>query len=390
MSKSSSRRTFLTTGLAAVPTVALASRVSPGLPRPEAELAAEPNGLKYRVLGRTGLKVTSVGFGCMITSDPTVIEKAADLGINYFDTARRYQGGNNEKMVGAALKAKRKDIVLSSKTPSGTTQEALNDLDETLRQLDTDHIDIWYLHGRTSAADITDGFIEAQAVAKKAGKIRFAGVSTHGGHADVIPAIISKKADLDVILLSYNFSMEPGLDQLIDSASKAGLGIVAMKVMAGGFRRAKSGEKLFDTLHKEGAMLAALKWVLKNPNVNTTIPSITDMDQLDENMKAMTVDFSDKDKQILAGQLDLIRPLYCRSCGQCSGVCPNGLPVSDILRYLSYAEGYGQFRLAREEYLQLPKKVQGTRCTLCPECKIQCPNGVRVPERLALAQEMLA
>jgi predicted aldo/keto reductase-like oxidoreductase len=326
----------------------------------------------------------------MITSDQTVIEKAADLGITYFDTARRYQGGNNEKMVGAALKAKRRQIVLSSKTPSGTKEEALKDLDESLRQLETDYLDIWYLHGRSSAADITDGFIEAQSIAKKAGKVRFSGVSTHGGHAAIIPAMISRKADLDVVLMSYNFSMDPSMGQLVESAAKAGLGVVAMKVMAGGFRRVRAGDKLYDTLHREGAMLAALKWVLKDPNVHTTIPSITDMDQLDENMRAMTSDFDDKDKQLLAGQLDLIRPLYCRSCGQCSGVCPKGLPVSDILRYLSYAEGYGQFRLAREEYLQLPKRVQRERCNLCPECTIQCPNGVRVPERLALAQEMLA
>ncbi|RPJ53757.1 MAG: hypothetical protein EHM23_30325 [Acidobacteria bacterium] len=390
MSKSSSRRTFLATGLAAAPTAALASRMSPGLPVHGAALAAEPGGLKYRVLGKTGLKVTSVGFGCMITSDQSVIEKAADLGITYFDSARRYQGGNNEKMVGAALKTKRKQIVLSSKTPSGTKQEALDDLDESLKQLDTDYLDIWYLHGRSTAADISDGFLEAQSIAKKAGKIRFAGVSTHSGHAAVIPAMIDKKADLDVVLMSYNFSMDASMEQLVESAAKAGLGVVAMKVMAGGFRRVRSGDKLYDTLHREGAMLAALKWVLKNKNVHTTIPSITDMDQLDENMRAMSSDFDEKDKQILAGQLDLIRPLYCRSCGQCSGVCPKGLPVSDILRYLSYAEGYGQFRLAREEYLQLPKQVQRERCSLCPQCTIQCPNGVRVPERLALAQEMLA
>ncbi|MFB3903531.1 MAG: aldo/keto reductase [Acidobacteriota bacterium] len=326
----------------------------------------------------------------MITSDQSVIEKAADLGITYFDTARRYQGGNNEKMVGAALKSKRKQIVLSSKTPSGTRQEALNDLSESLKQLDTDYLDIWYLHGRSSAADISDGFIEAQSIAKKEGKIRFSGVSTHGGHADVIPAIIAKKADLDVVLMSYNFSMDPSVGQLVESAAQAGLGVVAMKVMAGGFRRVRAGDKLYDTLRREGAMLAALKWVLKNQNVHTTIPSITDMDQLDEDLRAMTSDFDEKDQQLLAGQLDLIRPLYCRSCGQCGGLCPKGLPVSDILRYLSYAEGYGQFRLAREEYLQLPEQVQKERCVLCPECKIQCPNGVRVPERLALAQEMLA
>ena len=87
--------------------------------------------LSYKMLGRTGLRVTSVGFGCMITSDPSVIERAADLGINYFDTARSYQHGNNERMVGAALGAKRKQIVLSTKTQA-------RDTDGMKQQLETE------------------------------------------------------------------------------------------------------------------------------------------------------------------------------------------------------------------------------------------------------------
>ncbi|HXK61171.1 MAG TPA: aldo/keto reductase [Acidobacteriota bacterium] len=387
MSKGSSRRTFLTTGLAAVPTAAITSRINPAFSQ---TASAQPAGLQYRVLGRTGLKVTTVGFGCMITSDPAVIQKAADLGINYFDTARGYQGGNNEKMVGAALKAKRKSIVLSSKTPSGTKEGALADLDESLRQLQTDYLDIWYLHGRSKAEEISDGFLEAQRIAKKAGKIRFSGVSTHSGMAEVIRTMIAKKADLDVVLTSYNFSMDPSIEESIESAAKAGLGVVAMKVMAGGFRRVREGDKLRETLSREGAMLAALKWVIRNENIHTTIPSITDMEQLEENMRAMTLPFDESDKQLLASQLDLIGPLYCRSCGQCRDSCAKGLPVSDILRYLSYAEGYGQFRLAREEYLRLPQEILQQRCALCPECTVNCPKGVHVAERLRVAQEMLA
>jgi ferredoxin len=88
--------------------------------------------------------------------------------------------------------------------------------------------------------------------------------------------------------------------------------------------------------------------VLKNKDVSTTIPSITDNEQLEENLKAMSASFSDADQKILAAQLDHISPLYCRMCGSCSGQCPKGLPVSDVLRYVSYAEGYGQFQLARE------------------------------------------
>ncbi len=389
MKSKSSRRSFLAAGLV-LPATAIAS-TSRSVPTvPQALKAPSGSGLSYRVLGKTGLKVTSVGFGCMITSDQSVVEKAADLGITYFDTARGYQQGNNERMVGAALKSKRNSLVLSSKTGAQTKEEAMAHLDKSLSELGTDHLDIWYLHGKGRAADLKDDLIEAQAQAKKAGKIRFAGVSMHGGHADVIPAMIARKDHFDVVLASYNFSMEPAITPLLESAAKAGLGIVAMKVMAGGFRRTKAGDKLYDTLKREGAMLAALKWVLKNPNVHTTIPSMTDMEQLDENLKAMTVPFSTADEKVLAAQLDYIRPLYCRSCGECTGVCPNGLPVSDILRYLSYAEGYGEYSMAREEFLGLPQQVREVRCGSCPNCTVSCPNGVRVAERLSRAQEIFA
>lgn len=389
MKNDSSRRRFLATGLS-LPVAGMASvatSTSPTLAGPAP--APQGGGLSYRTLGKTGLKVTSVGFGCMITSDASVIEKAADLGINYFDSARGYQGGNNERMVGAALKSKRKNLILSTKTGAGNRQGALEHLDTSLKELGTDYIDIWYLHGKGSIAQVTDELIDAQQTAKKAGKIRFAGVSTHAGQAELVPALV-KGGQMDVILVAYNFSMAPNLTEALNAARKAGVGIVAMKVMAGGFRRAKEGETLFDTLKKPGAMLAALKWVLSNPNVDTTIPSMTDMDQLDENLKAMSQGLTESDKRVLAAQLEYIRPLYCRMCGGCSGTCPQGLPVADILRYLTYAEGYGQFAMGREHFKQLPPDIAAVRCDLCPSCSVSCPNGVKVSQRLTRAQEVFA
>ncbi|HMC62671.1 MAG TPA: aldo/keto reductase [Candidatus Solibacter sp.] len=176
-----SRRKFLAAGLA-LPAAASATRSSEQQ-EPRAPARPLPSGpaFRYRTLGKTGLKVTTVGFGCMITADGSVVERAADIGITYFDTARGYQSGNNERMVGAALKNKRKDIVLSTKTAAKTKAEALAHIDTSLKELGTDYVDIWYLHARTTPGDITDDLIEAQQIAKKAGKIRFAGVSTHGG-----------------------------------------------------------------------------------------------------------------------------------------------------------------------------------------------------------------
>jgi predicted aldo/keto reductase-like oxidoreductase len=325
----------------------------------------------------------------MITSDQSVVERAADLGINYFDTARGYQGGNNERMVGAALKSKRKDLIISTKTMAKTKDEALQHIDTSLKELGTDYVDVWQLHLKNRPEDLTDELLEAQQVAKKAGKVRFLGVSTHA-LPQLLPGVLNKAPHFDVIQTMYNFTMGLELDAAIESAAKAGLGTIAMKVMAGGAGMGRPGQKPNPVMQREGATLAALKWVLKNPNVNTTIPSMTDMEQLDENMRASAEPFSSADEKILLARLKEIRPLYCSTCGSCTGKCSQGIPVADVLRYLSYSEGYGEFQLARENYLSLPSEIKNARCEACTTCAIRCPNGVQVQQRLRRAQELFA
>ena len=143
MTLKTSRRDFLSAGLM-LPVAGAASNM--GLLQPAdgtSSKLAKPVKLDHRTLGKTGLKVTTVGFGCMITSDPSVITRAADLGINYFDTARGYQHGNNERMVGAALGAKRKQVVISTKSEAVDKEKLLKDLDTSLVELKTDYVDIW-------------------------------------------------------------------------------------------------------------------------------------------------------------------------------------------------------------------------------------------------------
>ena len=390
MNPESSRRNFLAAGLA-LPAVASASRTSgqpSQAPATSASNASAP-AFQYRTLGKTGLKVTSLGFGCMITSDGSVIQRAADLGITYFDTARNYQGGNNERMVGAALKGKRNQITLSSKTEGRTRQEALDQIDKSLSELGTDHVDIWYLHAKTKPEDVTDDLIEAQQIAKKAGKIRFAGVSTHSGQKELIPWL-AKNPNVDVILTTYNFTMEPFMNDVIAEASQAGKGIVCMKVMAGGTRGRGASPAITEKLHRAGALTSALKWVLRNRNIGTTVPSMTDMDQLDANLKAMSQPYGASDEQILAVHLRRIEPFYCRLCGECAGQCRQGLPVQDVLRFAMYAEGYGQFALGRERYLELDPSHAQAKCGDCPSCTVNCPYGVRVAMEMAHAQELFA
>lgn len=380
MDTRTSRRNFLAAGLA--------------LPAPAAPAPETPR-VEYRSLGNTGLKVTSLGFGCMLASDPFVVERAVELGINYFDTARSYQGGNNERMVGAALKGKRDQVILASKSPGKSKEEVLRDLDTSLRELGTDHLDIFFLHNRNEPEAVTEGGLEAQQEAKKAGKIRFAGVSFHFNMPAMLEHVL-KLGVCDVALVAYNFTMEPGVGQAIQAARRRGLGIVAMKVMAGGYARIQKGDRLYGQnpehltarLKRPGAMLAALKWVLKNPAVDTAIIGITDFDELEEDMKAMSEPFRPEDERILAAHLERIRPLYCRLCGACGGVCPRGVRVADALRCLTYADGYGQFALARQTFLELGGAPPAV-CRTCVSCSVRCPNGVAVRARLLRADQLL-
>src|ERR1039458_942075 len=207
MNSESSRRNFLAAGLA-LPAAGLAKPTAAPLPaQASAQKAPEKVKLTYRTLGKTGLKVTSLSYGCMTASDPSVIERAADMGIIHFDSARSYQSGNNERMVGAALKGKRKQVILSSKSERKTGKEALAELDTSLREMGTDYLDIWYLHNKSAPAEVTDDLLEAQRSAKKAGKIRFAGVSTHY-NMDQMLAYLAKLGQTDVVLTTYNFSMK--------------------------------------------------------------------------------------------------------------------------------------------------------------------------------------
>ena len=393
MAHGTSRRDFLSAGLTAGFMIPFASKASGADLLPSGDdSAAKPGGapkLQYRTLGRTGLKVTTVGMGCMITSDPSVVARALDAGINYFDTARGYQNGNNERMVGAALGARRKQIVLSTKTHAPDKAGMQQHLEESLRELNTDYIDIWYLHDRGASSEITDEMIEVQQTARQQGKIRFAGVSTHRSQQQLIPWVVQKGV-FDVVLVAYNFSMDASMGQAIETAAKAGMGVVAMKVMAGGMRSARPGSALHDKLAQPGTLLAALKWVVNKPGVATTIPSMTDNGQLEENLKAMEQPYSASDAKVLAAHLERIAPLYCRMCGACDGACRQGLAVADVLRCLTYADGYGQFALGRERFLELAAEHRTIRCSDCDTCSVHCPHGVRVQQLVTQTREIFA
>jgi uncharacterized protein len=378
-----SRRQFLQAGLA-LPAVGLVS--SGGLDT-AFQGSSSDSKVVYRPLGKTGLKVTGVGYGIGFVPVPDVVARAIDMGINYFDTSRDY--GESEKIFSGVIKGKRDKIVIATK--SGRTKKAhiLEDLDTTLQVLGTDHVDIWHLHGRDVPAQIPDEAIEALEICKQSGKARFIGFSCHDIN-NMVPFIL-KTGKFDVIQTTYSFPIGGRYrEQAVAKLHEAGIGVIAMKVVVAlsGFNL-KTVENPPARPNGDGPV-AGIKWVLQNPAIGTTVPNMRTIPQLEMNFRAMSEPYTPADEKLLVRLNERIRPDYCRMCYQCKGECPKGLPVADVLRFLSYHDFYGDYHYAVVKFRDLAREVRDVRCSDCNACAIQCPNGVHVQDRLIRAQQLLA
>lgn len=235
-------------------------------------------------------------------------------------------------------------------------------------------MDILYLHNvwRREAA-LFEPLLKALEKAKKAGKTRFMGVTTHRNEPEVIQAAIDSKV-YDVALTAYNFKQDHylGVRQAIAKASQAGLGIIVMKPLAGGY--------LDRERKKPVNAKAALKWVLQDPNVHTAIPGFTTFDQMELDLSIMedlTLKESEKKDLQLGSSMD---GFYCQGCETCLSQCPQLLPIPDIMRAYMYAYSYKNLGEAQELLfsLNLPRNV----CEECEQCSVSCTKGFNVSKRI--------
>jgi predicted aldo/keto reductase-like oxidoreductase len=316
-----------------------------------------------------------------------VVSRALDMGINYFDTARVY--GDSEKIFSGIIKGRdRSKIIIASKSSRRKKADILEDMDTSLKTLNTDYVDIWHLHGRDTPDTIPDEALEAMQECKKSGKARFLGISCHDPNG-IVDYLIETKT-FDVMQTTYSFPIGGYYrDRAIKKAHDGGIGIVAMKVVV-----ALTGLHLTTVDNPPATAgegpLAGIKWVLNNPAIGTTVPFMKTIPELEMNFRAMSEPYMPTDEKLLYVMDERIRPSYCRMCYQCSGKCPQGLPVTDMMRFLAYHDYCGNYHQARMSFMELPKEIRGVRCSDCSECYIKCPNGVHVQDRLIRAQELLA
>jgi len=336
--------------------------------------------VQYRGLGKTGMKVSVVGFGAMRTSDPNVIHHALDKGVNYIDTAHCYMNGNNEVIVGNVLKTRRKEVFVATKCHINSEEEMLKSAEASLKSLQTDYVDIMQLHSMKSADQVlNETAMKALDKMKQKGMTRFVGFTTHKNQVECIEAGIKAKF-YDTILVTYSFKTDPAIEEAIERAVKAGIGIIAMKTQAGGYKKDDRGDW---SPHQ-----AALRWVLKNPNISTAIPSMVTFDQVDENVGAMRSSFGFQDQKILERYSHLFDCEICRMCGSCESNCVYHLPIQDINRALMYAEGYRDYDMAIRTYREIAKNTTVNVCYSCADCTTSCKYQLEIPKRMKKAFDL--
>lgn len=339
----------------------------------------------YRTLGRTGLKITIVSFGAMLTPEAEVMKVAFDHGVNYVDTARRYMGGKNEEIVAKALQGKRDKVYVATKTTSKSKKDIFKDVDTSLKALETDYVDVIQLHNLNGKDDriYNPEIREALVRLREQGKVRFFGVTTHKNEAEVLHALVDDKDRFfDTALVKYNFKSEAETTQAIARAAQAGIGVIAMKTQAGGYET--------DALGPFSPHQAALKWVLQNKHITAAIPGMRDLSHLREDIAVMGMQFGYLDKLILKRYGASIRSCYCHLCGKCEATCPYGVEISTINRSLLYAEAYRSDVLAQSTYHQIPLSSSASACLNCSECLARCVKGLDIALKMAQARKLLA
>ncbi|HSG28320.1 MAG TPA: aldo/keto reductase [Candidatus Krumholzibacterium sp.] len=398
--KSISRRSFLGCSAAGIVGAGLsltAPAVAAGGQEGSEPVKEKPLIMDYRRLGRTGYKVSDISFGNAGMTDCALLEYAIERGINYVDTARQYY--DMEKVIGQIFPHKRDKLFVTTKlepelfTTETTEEQILTAIDESLTRLNTDHIDSCLIHsvGDPNLGDLSriqnPAIVKAFARAKKAGKIRFWGASSHGPKMIEDFGWLLDNTDIDMIMPGMNL-MTRGLEPLLAKAKEKGVAIVAMKSLS-------AAKKIdYSEYSKEGrtARQALIKWMLAQPHIDTISITMRTFEDIDEFVAASgNPGMTGREKRVLEGYASLLDKDYCRpGCDGCQHACPHEVPIHDILRYRLYFNNYGREKYAMGLYASLPDARKAARCASCSgHCDGSCPFGLELRSKLAAAHDEL-
>ena len=326
--------------------------------------------MQYVTLGKTGLKVSRVGVGGIpiqrISKEEciTLFDAVIEAGINYIDTARGYTV--SEEYLGEALKGRRDRFVLATKSMARTCEGMAKDIEISLKNLQTNYIDIYQIHNPNDAQLDTvlapGGALEALLEAKAAGKIGHIGLTAHS--LSVFERALEIE-EVETIMFPYNIVERQG-EALIARCREKNVGFIAMKPMAGGAL--------------EDATLA-MRYIVSNPAATLVIPGMYCADEVQQNVAAAqnTAPLT-KEEQVRCSTIAAeLGDHFCRRCNYCAP-CTKGISIPSVLLFEGYLSRYGLENWARDRYASL--NVKASACIGCGLCEQRCPYHLPIRQML--------
>ncbi len=414
----------------------------------EAQTDESPKIKAYRTLGRTGFQVSDISMGCDVAfRSPAIIRYACDAGINYLDTAERYSNGASERMIGKAMPfLKRNKLFITTKlmfSPNTSYESLLSRFRACLQRLNTDYVDCLCIHSITHSSMVAHAeFHRLIAEMKAEGRVRFCGVSSHGGTFDgrsMVEVLSSAIADgrFDVMMCAFNFLSEPSVRKVFRDAATKKMGVVVMKTRPGAFEvepfdpehltdkqkawiknRMKTKEvsreqaiatykrwiarqqarrgasenfiRKYGIRSTDHLYQASVQWVLQEKLIHTACISMKNFETVDKCVSISGTSLSVNDRERLIQYGEHISPHYCRhGCNECESECPYSLHVNDVMRMLYYASFHRRTTHAARGYRNCMPDNELPCPTCSAPCVRACPFGIDIPTRMQFARSLL-
>jgi len=330
--------------------------------------------MEYVTLGKTGLKISRLGFGGIpiqkIDAEGTkaLMHQLKDAGVNYIDTARGYTV--SESYLGYALEGIREDFVLATKSMAREKEAMAKDIDISLSNLRTNYIDLYQVHNPTVAqleqVVAPGGALEALMDAKAAGKIGHIGLTAHS--LEVFKMGLDMEW-VETIMFPYNIVETQG-ENLIHKCARKNIGFIAMKPLAGGAL--------------EDAELA-IRFISCNPDVTVVIPGMAQSAEIQQNIAACrTSSLTSEDWEKINTIRSTLGTEFCRRCNYCAP-CSQGISIPSVFLFEGYLTRYGLEDWARSRYDSMGKHASD--CIGCGACENRCPYNLPIRKMLQRAAE---
>ena len=332
--------------------------------------------MEYRILGKTGLKISRLGFGGIpiqrIDAEGTksLMAQLMAEGVNYIDTARAYTV--SEEYLGYALKGIRQHFILATKSMARTADAMAQDIDLSLAKLQTDYIDLYQIHNPNAkdfeAVQAPGGALEALQAARKAGKIGHIGITLHAVE------LFEKAVELpwvETIMFPYNIVESQG-EELIAKCRDKNIGFICMKPLAGG--------AIDDAT-------TALRFIASNPNVSVVIPGMAEAKEIRQNIAAVsdTAPLTDAEQAKIQEIRNFLGTNFCRRCNYCAP-CAAGINIPAIFLFEGYYSRYNLKEWAVQRYRGVEKKASD--CIECGVCETRCPYNLPIRQMMKKAKEV--